>query len=684
MKTTLVLLRMPCMFILILAALACSKQQPSKSCETVYGPLSQIYDLPTVNGVIYYVAPDGNSESDGLKIDYPTTIEAAISKVATGDAIVMRGGTYRTGNLTFNQGITIQAYRDELPVIKGTLVAAEWQKTNDGQWVTKWNHLFPAGPESWWRRDREEKFTPMHRFNNDGVFIDGNYLQSAGSKEDVDEGTFFVDYESKEIYIGIDPSDKLVEITAFRKAIFRTIADVNGKPSDGRGPVLRGLEITQYPDTMVHIDGYYPQGISSEDQHGKDVVGTVFENCTFSKSFRIGVFAIGDSMIMRNCKVIDTNTEGVYIVASSDVLLERNIFAHNNIERWTGFFPAAVKIFNQTYRVICRENQVIDHPFSNGIWYDVGNIDGVFVNNWLEGIGRIDGPFRDDQVWPSSNAFFFEISKGAICAGNVFLNCDQGILVLNSSDVEVYNNTFINSRATFGRTARGDDADHFGWHPTTGPGVEERDGHTFMNNLVITNVGQGILVLNSSDVEVYNNTFINSRATFGRTARGDDADHFGWHPTTGPGVEERDGHTFMNNLVITNVDYPKPLLFVWQTSNLCQRLNQSTLKAIDNNVYVRQTSESNGPLMLWSPYNNEKCQTVIQSPEELNALYPEFSKSSQYLQDYKGSIFKDSDKKEFRLSEEFSGIGKGSVIPERILNAMGLKNNENEFIGAYR
>lgn len=619
MKTTLVLLRMPCMFILILAALACSKQQPSKSCETVYGPLSQIYDLPTVNGVIYYVAPDGNSESDGLKIDYPTTIEAAISKVATGDAIVMRGGTYRTGNLTFNQGITIQAYRDELPVIKGTLVAAEWQKTNDGQWVTKWNHLFPAGPESWWRRDREEKFTPMHRFNNDGVFIDGNYLQSAGSKEDVDEGTFFVDYESKEIYIGIDPSDKLVEITAFRKAIFRTIADVNGKPSDGRGPVLRGLEITQYPDTMVHIDGYYPQGISSEDQHGKDVVGTVFENCTFSKSFRIGVFAIGDSMIMRNCKVIDTNTEGVYIVASSDVLLERNIFAHNNIERWTGFFPAAVKIFNQTYRVICRENQVIDHPFSNGIWYDVGNIDGVFVNNWLEGIGRIDGPFRDDQVWPSSNAFFFEISKGAICAGNVFLNCDQGILVLNSSDVEVYNNTFINSRATFGRTARGDDADHFGWHPTTGPGVEERDGHTFMNNLVIT-----------------------------------------------------------------NVDYPKPLLFVWQTSNLCQRLNQSTLKAIDNNVYVRQTSESNGPLMLWSPYNNEKCQTVIQSPEELNALYPEFSKSSQYLQDYKGSIFKDSDKKEFRLSEEFSGIGKGSVIPERILNAMGLKNNENEFIGAYR
>ncbi len=271
----------------------------------------------------------------------------------------------------------------------------------------------------------------MHRFNNDGVFIDGKFLQSAGSKEEVDEGTFFVDYDNKKIYLGVDPTDRFIEITAVRKAIFRTTDKVHGKISDGRGPVLRGLEITQYPDTMVHIDGYYPQGISSEDQHGKDVVGTVFENCIFSNSFRIGVFAIGDSLVMRNCKVINTNTEGVFIVASSDVLLERNIFAHNNIERWTGFFSAAVKIFNQSHRVICRENKVIDHPFSNGIWYDIGNIDGVFVNNWLEGVGYVDGPFRTDQVWASKNAFFFEISHGAICASNVFVNCDQGILILN-------------------------------------------------------------------------------------------------------------------------------------------------------------------------------------------------------------------------------------------------------------
>ena len=120
-----------------------------------------------------------------------------------------------------------------------------------------------------------------------------------------------------------------------------------------------------------------------------------------------------------------------------------------------------MKIFNQTYRVVCRDNLVIDQPESNGIWYDVGNHDGVFINNWVEGC--VDG-------------FFFEISKGAICAGNVFVNCDKGIRVLNSTNVAVYHNTLFNTVASFERTERSAVSDNFGWHPSTGPGVDQREG----------------------------------------------------------------------------------------------------------------------------------------------------------------------------------------------------------------
>ncbi len=36
------------------------------------------------------------------------------------------------------------------------------------------------------------------------------------------------------------------------------------------------------------------------DQHERDAVGTVFENRTFTNCFRIGVFALSDSLVMRN------------------------------------------------------------------------------------------------------------------------------------------------------------------------------------------------------------------------------------------------------------------------------------------------------------------------------------------------------------------------------------------------
>ena len=59
-------------------------------------------------------------------------------------------------------------------------------------------------------------------------------------------------------------------------------------------------------------------------------------------------------------------------------------FRRNNVEQLTGYYPAAVKIFNQSHRVTVRDNLVIDNPHSNGVWWDVGNRDGVFVNNWVE------------------------------------------------------------------------------------------------------------------------------------------------------------------------------------------------------------------------------------------------------------------------------------------------------------
>jgi parallel beta-helix repeat protein len=581
-----------------------------------YGPIHKKYELPKVSGKIYFVSPEGLKNNPGETINNPTTLEEAIKKVKTGDAIILRGGIYRTGNHIFNQSIIIQPYADEHPVLKGTYIADKWEDLGNGLWTTKWDRLFPSKPADWWRRNREGKITPLHRFNNDMVFIDGKFLQSAGWEGEVDDNSFYIDYETGTVYIGVNPANRLVEITAFDGALIRTTKEVNGKISDKKGPVIRGITFTQYAYRAIEIEGTDPEGISDEKNHGKEVTGTILENCTISFCSRVAGYFRGDNMIIRNCKVSDTSTEGIYILSSSDVLLEKNIFTRNNIERITGYYPAAVKIFNQCYRVTCNDNLVIDLPYSNGIWYDVGNVDGVFINNWVEGVGNNKDEFSIEQPWPSDNGFFFEISKGAICAGNVFVNCDHGIWILNSSDVLIYNNTFINSTACISR---------------------------------------------------------NSRSAVG--------DHFGWHPSTGPDVDKRDGHVFVNNLLYGSSSFNRLLLYVWQPASLCDKVTGTQLKEIDYNFYIKEFGAQKGPIILWSPFRNENCRIMFNSPLELNNLNPAFSKYSKFYQNFIGPLFKGYEVGNYELLQSFQDSYTASNLPREVAKYFNFSSRP--FVGAY-
>lgn len=451
-----------------------------------YGPVEQRYEVPK-EGNVYYVAPDGDADAAGTALEAPTTLESAVARVVTDDTIVLRGGVYRTGSLVLNQGITFQPYADEKPVLKGTEVATDWEALDGGVWRTSWSKLFPSEPLSWWRREKEEEHTPMHRFNNDMVFIDGKFLQSAGSVEEVDEDTFFVDYEREAVYIGVDPAGHTVEITAHDNALLRTSDKVHGKVNDKKGPEIYGITFTQYgwaaivvedKKRFTHLDEPVnePIGPADPSTYGNQAVGTHLENVTISFCGRVAGYFRGDDLVIRNSLISDTGTEGIYIIGSSDALLERNIVLRNNIEHITGYYASAVKIINQTHDVVVRDNLVMDHPTSNGVWYDVGNRDGVFINNYIEGV---------------ETGFFFEISRGVTVAGNVLANNSQGSWILNSADAHIYNNTYIDNPARFTRTERSAEGDHFDWHPATGPGVTEREGHIFKNNLMVASKADG-------------------------------------------------------------------------------------------------------------------------------------------------------------------------------------------------
>ncbi len=464
------------------AALATTVHLGAQPSGGPYGPQPQTYAIPAAAKHVYYVAPDGTAEAPGTDLAAPTTIESALARVVTGDAIILRGGTYRTGNLVLNQGITIQPYAAEQPVFKGTRIASGWTQLRNGLWRTSWKTLFPSAPRDWWRREREGARTPLHRFNNDMLFLDGVALHSVGWEGELDDTSYYIDYAAGHVYLRADPTNRLVEITAFDIGLLRTSKTAHGKPNDRRGYTMRGVTFTQYAYRALEVEGQRgavpateeptddPIGVADPATFGKEVVGTALEHCTITHCSRVAGYFRGDGLIIRHCLVSDTSTEGIYVIGSSDCLLEKNIIARNNVEQLTGYYPSAVKIFNQTHRVICRDNLIHDNPNSNGVWYDVGNRDGVFVNNWVENC--LDG-------------FFFEISRGITVAGNVFVNCENGVRILNSADATVVQNTFVNATALFERNERSAAADHFAWHPATGPDVHERDGHTFTGNLLL-------------------------------------------------------------------------------------------------------------------------------------------------------------------------------------------------------
>ncbi|AOS44472.1 hypothetical protein Verru16b_01534 [Lacunisphaera limnophila] len=562
-------LRLPALLLTALLALGLAPALSAQPSGGPYGPLPQTYEVPATAAHVYYVAPDGAADAPGT-LEKPTTLAAAVTRVVTGDAIILRGGTYRTGGLFLNQGITLQPYRDEKPVLKGTLVADQWEALRDGIWRTKWTTLFPQKPADWWRRNREGMRTPLHKFNNDMVFVDGKPLASTFWEGELTENTYAIDYEAGYVFIKVDPAGKQIEITAFDGALTRTTRDVHGKKSDRKGYQMRGLTLTQYAYRALEVEGTEPEKLADPSTFGQEVVGTLLEDVTITHCSRVAGYFRGDRTTFRRCLISDTSTEGIYIIDSADCLLEKNIFTRNNIEQITGYYPSAVKIFNQSYRVVCRDNLIIDNPHSNGLWYDVGNVDGVFINNWVENC--LDG-------------FFWEISKGVTVAGNVFINCDNGVRILNSSGAKIYHNTFLNAPAAFQRDTRSAQGDHFGWHPSTGPDVHERHGHVFSGNLVLADARFTKPLLRADQ-----------------------------HPALKDRLKDPAFDTVDHNV------YARPA---------APAAARAVAGAEDTNTALVQNV---GPaLIAWSPAAGDTNQFMLQSPAELTAKFPQFDAHSVLL-----------------------------------------------------
>jgi hypothetical protein len=146
-------------------------------------------------------------------------------------------------------------------------------------------------------------------------------------------------------------------------------------------------------------------------------------------------------------------------------------------------------------------------------------------------------------------------------------------------------------------------------------------------------------------------------------------DHFGWHPRTGPGVDEREGHAFVGNLLVASESFRKPLLRFEQPKALCAQLTRPQVKELDGNVYVR--AGSGGPLLVWSPVAGESCQVELGSLEELQKLQPAFEVRGRAFSDYVGALFRSPELRRYDLVRLPPGLAPADDVPADVRRLLG-------------
>ncbi len=178
-----------------------------------------------------------------------------------------------------------------------------------------------------------------------------------------------------------------------------------------------------------------------------------------------------------------------------------------------------------------------------------------------------------------------------------------------------------------------------------------------------------------------------------RVAKGD---VFDWHATTGPGLEQREGHIFVHNLMAAD-DFRYPLLGFMQKTTLCGKLDRAMVKQVDGNVYIRSpftatsatppaagaTPAITPPLVTYAPVEGENCSARLASLAEFRKLEPGFEMNGVEIDQSPRSVLKGPDLGNFELQHAIQNAPAIDLLPAEVRALLGWTEAEAKTPGAY-
>jgi hypothetical protein len=378
------------------------------------------YDLATLTGTPRYVAPNGNDATGNGSVGTPfATLAKAISVVAPGDSVVLRGGTYR-GQASIvvpaNKVLKIIAYPGEIPVFNGARTVDTWTSEGNLRYVAYTPRPVTDGSGI--------SFTTGQNLTGDGVgkyadqaWVGTSQLRQVSAKTAVVAGSFWVDQTNKRLYMSsADTAKGQAEIT--QGAVLLTVQS----PSTS----IEGIKVTRYSNTASDYGVIKFQGTADN---------SLMENVEITDSAFMAVFYDGSGNInsdakMEHITIARSNWMGISATLTDDLTLDSvKLTDMNQFNEFT-FSPqtGALKTSRTWHTKVL--NSDVSNNNSHALWFDQSNYDVQVANNTL----------TDNK----GSSVFFEISDNLLLINNYIRSTSgQPVKLAGSSGLKLVNNTIV-------------------------------------------------------------------------------------------------------------------------------------------------------------------------------------------------------------------------------------------------
>ena len=375
-------------------------------------PVGQANYAAPANAV--YASPSGNDANAGTATAPVRTVGRAIALAPSGATVVLRAGLFRE-SLTLTKPVTIQNAPGEAAWLEGSTAVSGWVRTATGWRKDGWTTRFDHSPT--YTQGAPDSQVPYWQFvspsfpmaaHPDQVWLNGVSQTQVASLSQLRAGTFFLDEATSQLHIGSDPTGRTVEASTLSKAV----------SVRANGVVIRGIGIRRYAPSVWMVGAVTLESPSAR-----------VENVVVQDMATTGISALATDITLNRVSVLDSGMLGIHARYADRLQLTSVLSSRNNDERFN-IAPVSGGAKLGSTRGVTVRNSSFSGNFGHGFWIDLSVYNTTYANT----------TFRDNV----GTGLFLEISARATVVDSLFSgNGEFGIKVNNTSDVKIWNNTFV-------------------------------------------------------------------------------------------------------------------------------------------------------------------------------------------------------------------------------------------------